>query len=81
MRQLIGAGTPKEAAARGRVLLFVAHGEESWRCSSSLSLTPTAVATSASSSSPSPPTRHDHNGHIVNGLIEDAQAQHHERAR
>ena len=28
MRQLIGAGTPKEAAARGRVLLFVAHGEE-----------------------------------------------------
>ena len=28
MRQLIGAGTPKEAAARGRVLLFVVHGEE-----------------------------------------------------
>jgi hypothetical protein len=25
MRHLIGAGTPKEAAARGRVLLFVAH--------------------------------------------------------
>jgi len=28
MRQQIGAGTPKEAAARGRVLLFVVHSEE-----------------------------------------------------
>jgi len=28
MRFLIGAGTPKEAAARGRVLLFVVHSEE-----------------------------------------------------
>jgi transposase len=28
MRQLIGAGTPKEAAARGRVLLLVVHSEE-----------------------------------------------------
>ena len=28
MRHLIGAGTPKEAAARGRVLLFVVHSEE-----------------------------------------------------
>ena len=28
MRHLIGAGTPKEAAARGRVLLFVVHREE-----------------------------------------------------
>jgi hypothetical protein len=28
MRHLIGAGTPKEAAARGRVLLFVVHSED-----------------------------------------------------
>jgi hypothetical protein len=28
MRQLIGAGTPKEAAARGRVLFIVVHTEE-----------------------------------------------------
>ena len=28
MRHLIGAGTPKEATARGRVLLFVAHNEQ-----------------------------------------------------
>jgi transposase len=28
MRLLIGAGTPKEPAARGRVLLFVVHSEE-----------------------------------------------------
>jgi transposase len=28
MRHLIGAGTPKEAAARGRVLLVVVHSEE-----------------------------------------------------
>jgi len=28
MRHLIGAGTPKEATARGRVLLFVVHSEE-----------------------------------------------------
>jgi transposase len=28
MRHLIGAGTPKEAAARGRVLLLVVHSEE-----------------------------------------------------
>ena len=28
MRHLIGAGTPKEAAAHGRVLLFVVHSEE-----------------------------------------------------
>src|SRR5512144_1797574 len=43
MRLLIGAGTPKEAAARGRAFLFV-------------------------SSLPSQ-SRHDHNPHIVNGLI------------
>jgi hypothetical protein len=28
MRQLIGAGTPKKAVARGRVLLFIVHSEE-----------------------------------------------------
>ena len=28
MRLLIGAGTPKEAAARGRVFLLVVHSEE-----------------------------------------------------
>lgn len=28
MRHLIGAGTPKEAAVRGRVLLLVVHGED-----------------------------------------------------
>ena len=65
MRLLIGAGTPKEAAARGRAFLFVAHGDTPWRSSSSPSTKPAA----ASSSSPSPPSRHDHNSHIVNGLI------------
>ena len=28
MRQLIGAGTPKEAAARGRLLLIVVYTED-----------------------------------------------------
>jgi hypothetical protein len=70
MRQLIGAGTPKEAAARGRVLLLVVHSEEI--LAMVLFAVPDAdargdfglliVAVTAT-------TCHDHNGHIVNGLV------------
>jgi hypothetical protein len=51
MRLLIGAGTPKEAAARGRAFLFVNYRDQPWRSSFSSSTKPAP----ASSRSPSPP--------------------------
>ena len=68
MRHLIGAGTPKQAANRGRVLAARRLSSTTpWRLSSSPSTKPASV----SSWSPSPPSQHDHTPHIVNGLLQE----------
>ena len=64
MGHLIGAGTPKEAAARGRAFLL-AHGDHTL----AIVLSALDVAGLGILVSPSPPSQHDHNGHIVNGLL------------
>jgi len=66
MRKMIGAGTPKEAAARGPLLFIVICSEERLPYSPSQALA--AKESSAFSSSPSVLTLRDQNGHIVNGL-------------
>ena len=63
MRHLIGAGTPKEAAARGRAFLFVNYRDADLLGDRRFALMKPA---SASSWSPSPPSHYDHNAHIVN---------------
>jgi hypothetical protein len=56
MRLLIGAGTPKEAVARGRAFLFVNYRDDTLAIVNLFRRKPAA----AFSRSPSAPSRHDH---------------------